>query len=58
MKQIIQFFLEDEGPALRVFFNKCDQFRRKLWIYLQLLKKSLTENFIFCAVNTIFAKKF
>ena len=33
------------------FFSKCDQISRKLWIWSHLLKKSLMENFIFCAVN-------
>ena len=33
------------------FFSKCDQIRRKLWIFSNLLKKSLMENFIFCAVS-------
>ena len=32
------------------FFSKCDQIRRKLRIWSHLLKKSLMENFIFCAV--------
>ena len=32
---------------LRIFFSKCDQIR-------SLLKKSLTENFIFCAVWWVF----
>ena len=36
---------------LRVFFSKCDQIRRKLPISSHLLKKSLMENFIFCAVH-------
>ena len=31
------------------FFSKYDQIRRKLWIWSQLLKKCLMENFIFCA---------
>ena len=34
------------------FFSKCNQIRRKLRIWLHLLKKSLTENF-FCAVIDI-----
>ena len=34
------------------FFSKCDQVRRKLRIWSHLLKKSLMENFIFCAVNS------
>ena len=41
--QKMKFFTED-------FFSKCDQIRRKLWIWPHLLKKSLLENFIFCAV--------
>ena len=39
----IKFFIKD-------FFSKCDQIWRKLWIWSHLLKKSLMENFIFCAV--------
>ena len=35
---------------MKGFFNKCDQIRRKLRIWSHLLKKSLMENFIFCAV--------
>ena len=43
----MKFFIKD-------FFSKCDQIRRKLRIWSHLLKKSLVENFIFCAVfNTI-----
>ena len=30
------------------FFSKCEQTRRKLRIWLHLLKESLMENFIFC----------
>ena len=33
--------------TIRDFFSKCDQIRMKLPIWLQLLKKSLMENFIF-----------
>ena len=32
---------------IKDFFSKCDQIRRKLRIWLDLLKESLTENFIF-----------
>ena len=40
------------------FFSKCDQIRSFLRIWSHLLKKSLLENFIFCAVNsTLFVKK-
>ena len=40
----MRFFIKD-------FFSKCDQIRRKLQIWSHLLKKSLMENFIFCAVG-------
>ena len=36
---------------LKEFFSKCDQIRRKLRIWLHLLKKSFMVNFIFCAVQ-------
>ena len=36
--------------AIKDFFSKCDQIRKKLRIWSHLLKKSLMENFIFCAV--------
>ena len=36
--------------SIKDFFSKCDQIRSKLQIWSHLLKKSLMENFIFCAV--------
>ena len=36
--------------SIKDFFSKCDQIRRKLRIWSHLLKKSLMESFIFCAV--------
>ena len=42
--------------AIKYFFSKCDQTRRKLRIWSHLLKKSLLENFIFCAVQNGFQK--
>ena len=36
--------------SIKGFFSKCDQIRRKLPIWSHLLKKSLMENLIFCAV--------
>ena len=39
--------------SIKDFFSKCDQIRRKLRIWLHLLKKSLIEDFIFCAVFKI-----
>ena len=41
--QEIKFSIND-------FFSKFDQIRRKLRIWSYLLKKSLMEDFIFCAV--------
>ena len=37
--------------SIRDFFSKCDQSRSFLRIWSHLLKKSLMENFIFCAVT-------
>ena len=39
----LKFFIKD-------FFSKCDQMHSFLWIWSHLLKKSIMENFIFCAV--------
>ena len=36
--------------SIKDFFSKCDQIRSFLRIWSYLLKKSLMENFIFCAV--------
>ena len=36
--------------SIKNFFSKYDESRRKLRIWSHLLKKSLLENFIFCAV--------
>ena len=41
--------------SIKDFFSKCDQIRRKLQIWSHLPKKSLMENFIFCAVQPFFA---
>ena len=37
--------------SIKDFLSKCDQIRRFLRIWSRLLKESLTENFIFCAVT-------
>ena len=37
--------------SIKDFFSKCDQISKKLRIWSHLLKKSLMENFIFCAVT-------
>ena len=39
--------------SIKDFFCKCDQIRRKQRIWSHLLKKSLMENFIFCAVTAL-----
>ena len=38
--------------SIKDFFSKCDQIPRELRIWPHLLKKSLMENFVFCAVLT------
>ena len=40
--------------SIKDFFSKCDQIRCKLRIWSHLLKKSLMENLIFCAVLLLF----
>ena len=42
--QKMKFFIKD-------LFSKCDQIRGFLRIWSHLLKKSLIENFVFCAVG-------
>ena len=39
--------------SIKDFLSKCDQIRSFLRIWSHLLKKYLTENFIFCAVDTL-----
>ena len=39
--------------SIKDFFSKCDQIRRFLRIWSHLLKKSLIENFIFCAATDV-----
>ena len=52
-------FLESTAQKMKFsiknFFSKCDQFRRKLWIWSHLLRKSIMENFIFCVVEHLWA---
>ena len=49
--EIVDLSLEKKKKkfSMKDFFSKCGQIRRKLWIWSHLLKKSLIENFIFCA---------
>ena len=37
--------------SVKDFFSNCDDIRRKLLIWTHLLKKSLMENFSFCAIK-------
>ena len=37
--------------SVKDFFSKCEQIHRKLWICSHLVKKSLSENFTFCAMT-------
>ena len=46
----ITFFSQKMKFFIKHFFSKCDQIRRKLWIWSHLLKKSLMGNFIFWVV--------
>ena len=39
--------------SIKDFLSKCNQIRRFLRIWSHLLKKSLMEDFIFCAVNYV-----
>ena len=39
--------------SVKDLFSKCDQIRSFLMIWSHLLKKSLMENFIFCAVHKV-----
>ena len=44
------YMVQKLNISIKDFFRKCDQIQRKLRIWSHLLKKSLMENFIFCAV--------
>ena len=44
------FHCTKNESSIEDFFSKCDQIRRKLRLWSHLLKKSLLENFILCAV--------
>ena len=42
--------------SIKDFFNKCDQVRSFLRIWSHLLKKTLMENFIYCALSSLLSK--
>ena len=50
MLSALQFSIFQKQFSIKDFFSKCDQIRRKLRIWSHLLKKSIMEIFIFCAV--------
>ena len=50
MTDSIHYTAQKMKFSIKDFFRKCHQIRRKLRIWPYLLKKSLMENFIFCAV--------
>ena len=52
LKQVNMDTAQKMKLSIKDFFSQCDQIRRKLRIWSHLLKKSLMENFIFCAVGT------
>ena len=45
-----QYVAQKMKFSITDFFSKCDQIRSFLRIWSHLLKKSVMENFIFCAV--------
>ena len=49
--KINEFTAQKMKFSIKDSFSKYDQIRRKLRIWSNLLKKSLMENFIFCAIN-------
>ena len=51
MLQVMSHTAQKMKFSIKNFFSKFDQLRRKLWIWSHLLKKSLMEKFIFCAVS-------
>ena len=53
-KNYVRLFIDTAQKmkfAIENLFSKCEQIRRKQRIWLHLLKKSLMEYFIFCAVR-------
>ena len=47
-----QFTAQKIKFSITDFFSKCDNICRKLRIWPHLLKKSLMENLVFCAVDS------
>ena len=51
--QINNFTAQKTKFSIKNFFSKRDEIHRRLRIWWHLLKKSLMENFIFCAVTAV-----
>ena len=49
--EAVQIIAQKIKFSIKDFFSKCDQIRRKLRFWSHLLKKSLMQNFIFCALR-------
>ena len=52
IKKLIKWTLQKMKYSIKDFFSKYDQFHSFLRIWSHLLKKSVIENLIFCAVGT------
>ena len=48
----LQHCTENKAFAMKNFVSKCDQIRSFLRVWSHLLKESLMENFIFCAMQS------
>ena len=54
-KELLSNMLQKMKFSINDFFSKCDQIHRKVRIWSHLLKKSLMENLIFCAVTRLWS---
>ena len=52
-KELLSDMLQKMKFPINDFFSKCDQIHRKVRIWSRLLKKSLMENLIFCALTRL-----
>ena len=52
-KKVVRATAQKMNFCIKDFFIKCDHIGSFLWICSHFLKKSLIENFIFCAVSIL-----
>ena len=52
-EHVARLLLQKIKFSFKDIFRKCNQIRRKMRTWSDLLKKSLLENFIFCAVEIL-----